>query len=289
MIYTTYDDMAACLRRNLWKIPSDIDLIVGIPRSGMLAALMLAELMNKRCVDLDAFVEGRTMSCGGRGRLIGSRHEAASREKVLVMDDTVFHGNAMRKARDRVQALTGRYDILFGCVYVEGYASKTYVDIWLEDIYNPLEKWYFYEWNILHHYGKRTIATMWDIDGLICKNPPDDRDTARYESYLPDAVPMVIPTTTIGAFVTYRLERYRTVTEQWLRDHDIEFLRLVMFDAPDRDTRARLMSPAVYKAQAYNAAQWAVLFFESSQRQAEEIFRLTGKPVYCYVNGKMYV
>ena len=40
----TYDDIATTIRRNVWKVPSDVDLIVGVPRSGMIAALMLSEL-----------------------------------------------------------------------------------------------------------------------------------------------------------------------------------------------------------------------------------------------------
>lgn len=52
MTYTTYEDLSNCIRRNVWKVPADVDLIVGVPRSGMIPALMLAELMNKRCADL---------------------------------------------------------------------------------------------------------------------------------------------------------------------------------------------------------------------------------------------
>lgn len=286
MIYTTYQDMATAIRKNLWKVPQDIDLIVGIPRSGMIAALMLAELMNKRCVDLDSFCEGRMMSTGGRGRLIYDSGKPC--RKVLVLDDTVFQGNAMRKARERLRPLAGSYDILYGCVYAEGVGAKALVHLWLEDNYHPMERWYFYEWNILHHYGKRTMYTMWDIDGLVCKEPPDERLTGVYEAYLPDAVPMVIPTTTVGAFVTYRLEKYRDITEAWLQRQGICYDRLLMFDAPDYQARKALCSPARYKAQHYAAATWACLFYESNHRQAEKIFQLTGKPVYCYDSGVMF-
>ena len=129
---------------------------------------------------------------------------------------------------------------------------------------------------------------MWDIDGLICKNPPMDKDLVAYEAYLPAAVPMIIPTTTIGALVTYRLEKYRTVTEQWLRQQGITWNRLVMFDAPDRNIRKTMMSAAEHKAMHYREASWAHLFVESDARQAERIYQLTSKPVFCYENGLVY-
>lgn len=108
MVYTSYEDLSNSIRRNLWKVPQDVDLIVGVPRSGMIPALMLAELMNKRCADIDAFAEGREMSCGGRQELMASHTlEENGKKKVLVLDDTVFAGSAMRKARERLAPLGG--------------------------------------------------------------------------------------------------------------------------------------------------------------------------------------
>jgi len=287
MVYRSYEDLSDCIRRNAWKVPADVDLIVGVPRSGMIPALMLAELLNKRCADLDTFVEGREMACGGRESLI--RGEGV--KKALVVDDTVYAGTAMRKAKERVQGCRRVKDteVLFCTIYAEGRDAKGMVDIYFEDIWRPGEKMWLYEWNILHHYGKKTLSSMWDIDGLLCKDPPDDRNQERYESYLPNAIPMIIPTTTVGALVTYRLEKYRIVTEHWLKKHGVEYGQLLMFDARDRDERNRTMSPARYKAGLYGAASWAKLFIESEVRQAERIHELTGKPVFCYENGRMYL
>jgi len=285
MIYTSYEDLSNCIRRNVWKVPADVDLIVGVPRSGMIPALMLAELLNKRCVDLDAFIESREMSCGGRQRLIRKGKEG----KVFVLDDTVFFGNAMKKARERLAPLADKYDIIYGCIYAEGQFSKELVDIYFEYIWRPGEKQWLYEWNILHHYEKKTKSWMWDIDGLLCKDPPNDLNTNEYEAYLPNAIPMIIPTTFVGALVTYRLEKYRSVTEKWLKGHGIEYGDLKMFNASSREDRNRMESPARYKAYLYAKAQWAQLFVESEVRQAERIFQLTGKPVFCYANGKMYI
>lgn len=283
MNYKRYEDLSNCIRRNIWKIPQDVDLIVGIPRSGMIPSLMIAELLNKRCTDIDSFLDGRILSCGGRGSLIDNNEIT----KVLILDDTVFGGGAMKRARQKVSSLADKYEILFGCIYAEGVNAKSLVDIYFEDNYVPGPHW-LYEWNILHHYESISKNSIWDIDGLMCKEPPFDTDREAYEKYLPEAIPMIIPTTQIGAVVTYRLEQYRQVTEKWLKDNGIDYRHLYMFNAPDRDTRGRMESPEKYKARIYANAPWASLFFESSKSQAVKIHELTGKSVFSYEDGKLY-
>ena len=156
------------------------------------------------------------------------------------------------------------------------------VDLFLVDNYREGEdRWTLYEWNILHHYKSRSQAMIWDIDGLLCKEPPDERQTAAYEAYLPKAVPMIIPTTKIGMVCTYRLDKYRKQTEDWLRRQGIDYEQLVM--APNRH-----QDPAAFKAAAYRSDRWQ-LFMESNDKQAARIHDLTGKPVYCYDTNRMYI
>ena len=284
MIYHNYADMLNCIRRDAWKVPSDVDLIVGIPRAGMIPALILAELLNKRCADLDTFIEGRETSFGRRGGMMRS----GTPGKVLVMDDSVCSGVALVKVRERLAPLTDRYDILYGTIYLENPDAKSMVDIYFEDISMQGSRVFWKEWNILHLFPKRVKKSMWDIDGLLCKDPPDDRDIIAYERYLPKAIPMVIPSSKVGAIVTYRLEKYRGVTEEWLRKNGVEYDRLMMFNAQSRDERNQTESPSNYKARLYREASWAQLFIESEPRQAERICQRSGKPVYCYANGKLY-
>ncbi len=284
MIYTSYEDLANCIRRNLWKVPADVDLIVGVPRSGMIPALMIAELLNKRCASLDEFLDGRMMTCGSRGAMLNGGKVS----KVLVVDDTVYKGHELQNVRNRLALLAPQYQLLFATIYAESVGAKDMVDIYFEDTSHPGSQIFIKEWNVTHLLNRHTKRMMWDIDGLLAKDPPDDRDTLAYEAYLPNALPMIIPTTFVGAFVTYRLEKYRAVTEAWLQKHDIHYGELVMFPSTDRDERNHTQSPARFKSKHYAAATWAQIFFESEQHQAERIHQLTGKPVFCYENGKMY-
>lgn len=284
MRYDSYQDLSDCIRRNAWKVPHDVDLIVGVPRSGMIPALMLAELLNKRCADLDGFIEGRTMQCGDRGRMM--RRDMTG--KVLVVDDTIYKGKELGKVRERLAPLSGQWQFIFAVIYAESAKAHGMADICFEDTSQPGERTFVKEWNALHLYDYQTAASMWDIDGLLCKDPPNDRDKAAYEAYLPEALPMIIPTTRIGALVTFRIERYRAITEAWLRRYGVKYGQLVMFPADTREQRNRIMSPADFKAQQYGAAPWAKMFYESELRQAERIFQATGKPVFCYENGRFY-
>lgn len=285
MIYVSYEDIANTIRKNLWKIPEDIDLIVGIPRSGMIPALMIAEFLNKPLSDIDSFAEQRILQSGGRGRLIKNN----SYKKVLVLDDTVYSGASLQQAKDKLRHLEQNYTILYGCIYAEGPEAKNKVNIYLEENYlSGGDNQYLYEWNILHHYKSKTKYMMWDMDGIICKDPPDDKNTEEYEKYISEAIPMIIPTTPIGAICTYRLEKYRDITKQWLDKYGIKVNQLIMFNAPTREERNQTSSPGYYKGKVYKEANWAKLFLESDANQAEKIHKISGKPVFCYANGKMY-
>lgn len=64
MNYRSVAELTNLIRNNISIIPNDIDLIVGIPRSGMFVANYIALLMNKPMTDFDGLIEGRIMSSG---------------------------------------------------------------------------------------------------------------------------------------------------------------------------------------------------------------------------------
>jgi hypothetical protein len=61
-----------------------------------------------------------------------------------------------------------------------------------------------------------------------------------------------------------------------------------MFNASSYEERAKVATPEQYKAMVYGNTDWAILYIESDDNQAQEIARLTHKPVFCYDTGKMY-
>jgi orotate phosphoribosyltransferase len=94
MHYRSFDDLNNCIIKNLSKIPADIDLIVGIPRSGLLAANILALHLNLPFTDLNGFIGGKIIS-GGQ-RLVTSKafHKL---KNIVVLDDSILTGNVDRQ------------------------------------------------------------------------------------------------------------------------------------------------------------------------------------------------
>ena len=97
MNFRSIQDLNDAVVRSLHRLPGDIDLVVGIPRSGMLAANIIALHLNLPLTDLDGYLAGRVMSSGARGRGGGTGAHA------LVVDDSVLGGATMRAVRSRLE------------------------------------------------------------------------------------------------------------------------------------------------------------------------------------------
>ena len=198
--------MSNIIRNKIHKVPDDVLLIVGIPRSGMLAALMIAEAINLPSVDIDKFLKSDnnivTLS-GYRKNLMNLNN----RNAVMIVDDTVNSGLSLNNVKKQVidSNKNNTCKIYYCCVYAEGEHAKEMVDVYFCDNYIPNEKNYLYEWNIFHHYPDHSMTMMFDLDGVFCVNPPDDHNTELYENYIKDPIPLIIPTTKLGAICTYRL------------------------------------------------------------------------------------
>ena len=121
MRYITLNDMMQTVRRNIWKIPHDIDFVIGVPRSGMICGSVVSEFINVPLIDLNSFVHGVEPSGGMRLSLVKS-NSGNTKPKVLVMDDTVFNGTSMRKSKTILQPFKDRYEFVYCVCYLEGKA-----------------------------------------------------------------------------------------------------------------------------------------------------------------------
>lgn len=273
MHYRSFGDLGRTLATNIYRLPDDIDLIVGIPRSGMLAGTMLSLLMNIRLTDLDSFIEGRLMSTGSTKSADGIVTSIDETRHVLVIDDSLNRGYAMREAKERLAPLLTGLRATYCAVYGVPDAIGE-VDCILETV--PLPR--LFEWNFLHHpYLPRACV---DIDGVLCHDPAaeENDDGARYLEFLLTARPLYRASRPIGCLVTSRLEKYRAETEAWLARNKIAYNELVMLDVASAAERRRLNLHGEFKGKVYRDRD-AVLFIESEHRQAIDIARISGKPV----------
>lgn len=277
MNYRNISDMNNVILKRLSIIPRDFDLIVGVPRSGMLPANLLALYLNKPYTDLHSFMNGHIYKAGARGQFF----DVSAYKKILVVDDSVASGSALKECKENLKDLEGKFDIKYCAVYVVPGKEKT-VDYYFESVGLPR----YFQWNILNH--TTLEKACFDIDGVLCADPlPEQNDDGeKYIDFILNAPPLFIPGAKIGTIVTSRLEKYRKETETWLKKYNIKYNDLVMLDLPDMAARQRANNHGTHKANAFKSGPY-VLFVESEMAQALEINRLTGKPVLCTENFEM--
>ncbi|ASY71562.1 phosphoribosyltransferase [Sinorhizobium fredii USDA 205] len=282
MHYRSIVDMSATIVRNLHRLPGDIDLVVGIPRSGMLAANLFSLTANIQMTDLDSFVAGKVFSSGITKRSAALGRTMAEMRRILILDDSINGGSAMREARVRAAAAgVARDQLIFAAVYGT-YERYEEADLVFEVVPQPR----LFQWNVMHH--KFLGQSCVDIDGVLCFDPTreENDDGPTYLNFLAQARPLYVPTRKIAYLVTSRLEKYRPQTAAWLAAQGIEYGELVMLDLPSKEERQRLAAHGRFKAEFYKRSD-AVLFIESEHDQAMNIAKLSGKPVLCVESQQM--
>jgi len=273
MNFVSYQQLCEDIIEWAKSLPRDFDLIVGISRSGLLPAILLSLHLNLPISEVEAFRNGHIFEPGQRGKT------PEKINKILVIDDTVLSGKTIRKVKNQLK------DKECSIKYAAVYSGKdtSHVDYFFKII--PILR--CFQWNIMH--ANLLTNSCMDIDGVLC-DPPTDKendDGEQYIKFLENTKPLYIPTVKIKYLVTCRLERYRDLTEKWLKQHNVKYDNLIMMDYPTKEARVKAGRHASYKAENYTQFN-TELFIEDSPAQAEEISRITHKPVLCVGNWIMY-
>ncbi|GHA56787.1 phosphoribosyltransferase family protein [Pontibacter akesuensis] len=279
MNYRSIDDMNHCMAANLAKVPAGTDLIVGVPRSGLLAANLLALHLNLPFTDVEGFVEGRILQSGSRLKNYMKPFEAY--KQVLVIEDSVWSGQSIEEVKEKLVGLYPDKQIVYTAVFIAPEAVDK-VDFYFDVCPGPR----IFEWNMMHHELLENCCV--DIDGVLCKDPTEEQndDGPLYEEFLTNVDSHLVPSKTIGCLVTNRLEKYRPQTEAWLARHNIKYKELVMLNLPSKAARLKANNHGGFKASVYIKNDYW-LFIESSEWQARQIANLAGKSVYCVDSRKM--
>lgn len=283
MNFVTVAELNRDIVINLHNIPRDIDLVVGVPRSGMLVATLIALYLNKPLADLDSFIEGRIQSLGNTKNTVGCVTRYDEIRKVLVAEDSSNSGNSVREARRKLEAVNQEIDYMILAAYISG-TAKPLVDLYFRVVPQPR----CFEWNFIH-YQKFMKEACVDIDGVLCidPSPKENDDGQKYVEFIRNARPKYIPTTEVGWLVTSRLEKYRKDTEYWLEKNNIKYGELYMMNLDSAEERRKLGNHAKFKAEIFSKLHDARWFLESEPMQAAEIRKRTGKEVFCI--DEMYI
>jgi len=277
MNYRSISDLNETILRKLHLISRDIDLVVGVPRSGMLPANLLGLYLNLPYTDIHSFINGFVYKAGARRQFFDS----LDYKNILVVDDSIASGSALAECKENLSHLTSKFNFKYAVVYATP-GKQNLVDYALETVATPR----YFQWNIFNH--STLDKACFDIDGVLCADPTKEQndDGPEYVSFLLNAVPLYLPGSKIGTLVTSRLEKYRVETETWLENHRIKYDRLVMLDLPNMKARQKANCHGIHKANEYKKSKYN-LFVESDLKQAIKINKLTKKPVFCTENFKM--
>lgn len=268
----------------MYKLPKDVDLVVGVPRSGVLPASMIALCRNIKLTDLVGYLADIPLKHGiTRNCLFADVIKPSDAHHVLVVDDSIDSGRSLEIVKMLILE-TGRQQKITYCTIYSTIGSTNKPDIFLEIVHQPR----LFEWNMMHRPFLNKCCL--DIDGVLCLDPTETQndDGSAYINFLRNANPLVVPSYRVGHLVTSRLEKYRSETEKWLAKHGVVYEQLHMLDLPNAKIRRSLGCHAAFKGKIFHQLKNTELFIESDPEQSAEIANIAGKPVLCYSTQKLY-
>jgi len=259
-MFVSLTDLMDMTRQWVRQWDKQYDVIVGIPRSGLLVANAVGMMLGKPVATPDMMVNNiRPFYRSGR---------EVKTDRVILIDDSVSSGETMRKNSNMLSRYGINHDR--GALFVKP-DSKQEVDIY----YMETGDRRIFEWNMMH---AKNCSVGFDMDGVLCEECPQHvkKSPESYADWVLNARPYLIPSYTIDVIISNRLEMFRNETEQWLDDHGVQYKKLVLWDVGWDERRG------YDKNKARNVLKYhPELFFESSWKQAQCIWYETGIPTIC--------
>ena len=236
------------------QLPLDVDCVIGIPRSGLMFASVIA---TKRGLPLSTPVDF-TMGIVWQAT---TRPLPSSYKKVLIVDDSVGAGGKMEAAVKKIKAFDSSLEVRTACLLTTPGGDKR-----VESYQAKLTGYPMYEWNIASVVHSNTFGGVCvDMDGVLTMDGTDE--------------PYIIPNFKIDAIITSRPRADLEKTEKWLAKNGVRYERLMM--------REDGVGPVEHKiACLKKIGPW--WFWESDPVDAETIAKKAKLPVVCTGDWRVY-
>jgi len=248
------------------QIPNKYDLIVGIPRSGLAFASMVATKFGKPLTVPDSYWMWK------------SPLPNPGINNILICDDAISSGNQMNIAINMMKIKYPGANIETAVVIKH---EQSVVNYFHSLICDPK----MFEWNIAHVKQGRLAC---DIDGVLCPDLPvgfeEEEHPKEYESHINNAIPQFVPQYVIDVVVSCRVERWRKDTEVWLQKSGIKYEQLKLWNINNPSDRNGKWSDYKIKQISKVSVNYV---FESNWEQSNEINKILGIPVLCFENMVM--
>jgi len=255
------------------QINRDYDLIIGIPRSGMIPASIISFQLNKPLCTITEFINNEFIN----GFRMNNKNNI---KKVLIIDDSLSSGQELNKNLELVKYIMIERNIIYDTCVI--YSSNN-TNLNLTYFYKIQPHPRVFQWNIMNH-GHLSTAGV-DIDGVLCYDPDFlEDDNKKMSNFILSAKPLYIPTIKIHCLITNRLEKYRKETVEWLNNNNVKYNHLLMakYDTPEqrRNHYSKMGGNGIAKAQKAleMKCNW---FVESDITQAKQIKNIMKTSVFC--------
>src|SRR5687767_9698358 len=140
--YVSFAQLSTAIRTQLHAIPSDVDLIVGIPRSGMVPAYQIGLFLNRLVCDIEGFLCDGAVSHGHTRKLGIALTSLREARHILLVDDSIATGGSMQKALARIQE-SGYTGKISTCAAIVAPSHKSSVNVSFITLPQPR----LFEWN----------------------------------------------------------------------------------------------------------------------------------------------
>jgi hypoxanthine phosphoribosyltransferase len=211
--FKSYGDLGRDITKNFEKFSGDWDLVVGVPRSGMVPAYMIALALNINCTDISSWVNNYPLRKGLTRCVRKDLSSPWEAQKVLIVDDSIMTGDSIRNEIDALPDwLAARASTL--AIY-SGKPIRSDIDIILEFLPHPRA----FEWNIFHHNIMSRSCIC--LEGMMMseKEFGDDTSTTRFR---------YLPSRDIDTIVTSQNESSRHEVEALLMANGVSYHNLIM-------------------------------------------------------------
>jgi hypoxanthine phosphoribosyltransferase/uncharacterized HAD superfamily protein len=271
MNFRSFEDMNVSIVNVLDKIRQyDIDLVVGIPRSGIAPAAFIALHLQLPYADLQTYINRQASGTSGK------RIDLKAKNRVLLVDDSINTGSSFKKSISLIKAANIEDELIKFAVWYSDKTNLSEIDLCADFCPRPR----VFQWNLWKHHKLGRFGT--DMDGVLCRDPSkkeNDKGPKLLDFYH-RAEPKFLPERPVKFVITSRLEKYRDVTTDWLKRHNIQYEKLIM--KTDSNIKHGL-----YKANIINSNNM-LMYIESDPKQAKQISERVNIPVWCTDNQKIY-
>lgn len=273
----TYTDVVNWTMDWIKSLDNSYDVIVGIPRSGLLVANLIALYFGKALSTPELLLQGKYWLSEKVGK------KPNSLKRILLVDDSIASGISMLENISILEK-NGDFDITTAALISIGDA-RNLVDLSYKVLFPP----YNYEWSLTHQKGHGVNKIAMDLDGILCDDCPFsvDMDEDLYSEWISNVKPKFIPKYSIDVIITNRLAKYTDITTKWLIQNGIRYNHLNLWNIKTREQRGGIENWIQHKVDIISTEK-PDLMYESDREQAERISQLSGIPTIWFEGKQVF-